>query len=166
MPGDAQRIVRGLEVVLASGRRLSEWQRMRPFGAATLAGARLGLTLPRTVLYHRIAARVESMAARGLAREVQALLAAGLSPEAPAFQAIGYREFVRVVRGEWTEGEAIAATVAATRRYAKRQETWWRKEASVTWFEAGDMERMQVATLAHLSTAGFWRGHDDDQAQH
>lgn len=158
MPNDSQRVLRALEVALATGRCLSEWQRARPFGSAGLAATRIGLTLPRSVLYDRIAARVTRMHALGLAREVQQLLDAGVPADAPAFQAIGYREFTRHLRGEWTVEQALAETVAASRRYAKRQETWWRREANVVWFDAGDLDGAESGALAHLvDSAGFRR---------
>lgn len=157
MPNDRQRVLRALEVALATGRTMSEWQRAQPFGATRVAATRIGLTLPRSVLYDRIAARVTRMHARGLAREVQRLLDAGVPADAPAFQAIGYREIARHLRGEWTVERALAETVAASRRYAKRQETWWRRETDVVWFDAGDLDGAESDALAHLDSAGFRR---------
>jgi tRNA dimethylallyltransferase len=157
MPNDGQRVLRALEVALATGRTLSDWQRALPFGVTGVAATRIGLTLPRSVLYDRIAARVTRMHARGLAREVQQLLDAGVPADAPAFQAIGYREFARHLRGEWTVEQALAETVAASRRYAKRQETWWRREADVVWLDAGDLDGAESGALAHLDSAGFRR---------
>jgi tRNA dimethylallyltransferase len=157
MPNDRQRILRALEVALATGRPMSEWQSAHPFGAARVAATRIGLTLPRSVLYDRIAARVVHMHARGLAREVQRLLDAGVPADAPAFQAIGYREIARHLRGEWTVEQALAETVAASRRYAKRQETWWRREVDVAWFDAVDLDGAESDALAHLDSAGFRR---------
>ncbi len=149
-PGDAQRTLRALEVARATGRPLSDWVAQQPFGRGRLAATRVGLTLPRTVLYDRIAVRVRGMRDRGLAAEVESLLASGLQPELPAFQAIGYRQFARYARGEWTLERAVEETIRATRRFAKRQETWFRKEPDVTWFDARDEGAVHAAVLAHL----------------
>lgn len=135
-PGDTQRILRALEVVVASGRPQSEWWR-RAAEEPPLAVLRLGLTLPRGVLYDRISARVGRMVERGWVGEVDALLGRGISVSVPAFQAIGYREIVRHLQGESTLDEATRSIVVATRRYAKRQLTWFRREA-VRWLPATD----------------------------
>jgi tRNA dimethylallyltransferase len=103
-----------------------------------LGALRVGLTLMRPVLYDRIARRVRGMMESGWADEVELLLRGGVAPEVPAFQAIGYRQLVRHLRGEWTRERAVEETLRATRRFAKRQETWFRREADVVWLDAGD----------------------------
>ncbi len=149
-PGDTQRVLRALEVALASGRPLSSWLEEQPFGIQNIAAIRVGLTLPRAILYDRIAGRVTQMVQDGWAQEVRGLLESGLSPNLPAFQAIGYRQLVYHVRGEWSLGRAIDETVRATRRFAKRQETWFRKEPDVTWFSAEDLDRRLPQVLEHV----------------
>jgi tRNA dimethylallyltransferase len=149
-PGDTQRVLRALEVALASGRPLSSWLEEQPFGIQSIAAIRVGLTLPRAILYDRIAGRVTQMVQDGWAQEVRGLLESGLSPNLPAFQAIGYRQLVYHVRGEWSLGRAIDETVRATRRFAKRQETWFRKEPDVTWFSAEDLDRRLPQVLEHV----------------
>ena len=134
-PADVQRVVRALEVARTTGRPLSAWIAEKPAGEEPLPAVRVGLTLPRTLLYDRIAARVARMLADGWVEEVRELLAQGVAPEAPAFQAIGYRQLVRFVRGEWSLEDAVAETVRATRRFAKRQLTWFRNEPEVRWFD-------------------------------
>lgn len=134
-PADVQRVVRALEVARTTGRPLSAWIAERPAGEEPLAAVRVGLTLPRAVLYDRIAARVAAMLARGWVEEVRGLLDRGVDAEAPAFQAIGYRQLVRFVRGEQGLEEAVEETVRATRRFAKRQLTWFRNEPEVRWFD-------------------------------
>lgn len=143
---DTQRILRALEVALVSGRPLSEWIADRPFGTdpSPLPMIAIGLTLPRSVLYDRVASRVARMVERGWVQEVASLLARGFAPSLPAFQAIGYRQLALHVRGEWPLERALEETVRATRRFAKRQETWFRKEPAVTWFSNGDLERRIV----------------------
>jgi tRNA dimethylallyltransferase len=139
-PGDTQRVLRALEVARVSGRPLSSWIAQQPFGIQRIAAVRIGLTLPRGILYDAIARRVARMVQAGWVEEVAGLLAKGLAPDLPAFQAIGYRQLVRHVIGEWSLEHAIGETVRATRRFAKRQETWFRKEPDVTWFPAQDLE--------------------------
>lgn len=134
-PADVQRVVRALEVARSTGLPLSAWIAARPAGEEPLAAVRVGLTLPRALLYDLIAARVARMLADGWVEEVRGLLDRGVDPEAPAFQAIGYRQLVRFVRGEWSLEEAVADTVRATRRFAKRQLTWFRNEPEVRWFD-------------------------------
>ncbi len=142
---DTQRILRALEVALVSGRPLSQWIADRPFDAARsdpapLRVVAIGLTLPRSVLYDRIAGRVARMVEQGWVEEVERLLSRGFSPTLPAFQAIGYRQLALSVRGEWPLERALEDTIRATRQFAKRQETWFRKEPAVTWFSNGDLE--------------------------
>jgi tRNA dimethylallyltransferase len=152
-PGDRQRVLRALEVALASGRPLSAWIARQPFGIQSIAAIRVGLTLPRSILYDRIAGRVARMVESGWIEEVRGLIARGLDPDLPAFQAIGYRQLVHHVRGDWSLAKAVEETVAATRRFAKRQETWFRKEPDVTWFSAEDLERGIPRVLEHVQRA-------------
>ncbi len=149
-PGDRQRILRALEVALGSGRPLSAWIRSQPMGGAPLPAVRIGLTLPRSILYDRIAGRVHRMVGRGWVAEVEGLLRRGVEPDAPAFQAIGYRQIVRHVSGIWSLEAAVEDTVRATRRYAKRQMTWFRREKEVRWFSALDANQALTALLREL----------------
>jgi len=135
-PGDRQRIVRALEVALASGRPLSAWIRDQPFGRRRLAARRIGLTLPRSILYDRIADRAREMVGRGWIDEITSMLDQGIGPEAPAFQAIGYRQLIRHLSGQGSLDEALDDIIRATRRYAKRQMTWFRKERDIHWVPA------------------------------
>lgn len=149
--GDAQRILRALEVAAVSGRPLSAWIATKPLETERVAAFRLGLTLPRTILYDRIERRVVCMVERGWVREVAELLAQGIAPDCPAFQAIGYRQLVRHVQGDWTLDQALADIVQATRRFAKRQETWFRREPEVHWIDARDAERGALHALSSIS---------------
>lgn len=152
MAGDRQRILRALEVERLSGRPLSSWVRDRPTGAAPLAHAeRIGLTLARSILYDRIADRVGKMIERGWVAEVENLLRRGARPEAPAFQAIGYRQLIKYLHGGWSLEEAVTDITRATRRYAKRQQTWFRKEQKVRWIPADDLAGNLRALLGELT---------------
>jgi tRNA dimethylallyltransferase len=152
--GDTQRIVRALEVAVASGRPLSAWIADNPAPSRPLSALHVGLTLPRAILYDRISVRVDRMLERGWLEEVRGLLAMGIPPEAPAFQAIGYRQMVRCIRGELPLDEAIDETVRATRRFAKRQMTWFRKESQVNWFDPRSLAEDMSDILRLLEESG------------
>ena len=132
-PRDAQRTLRALEVAHGTGRPLSRWLAESASARREWSGPRVGLTLPRAALYDRIGARVDRMIARGWLDEVRGLLASGVRAEAPAFQAIGYAQWVRHLAGEFDLEEATRQIVVATRRYAKRQQTWFRREPGIDW---------------------------------
>ena len=106
-PGDSYRILRALEVALSTGKSLSDWVAETPFGVDTLPVVRIGLTLPRAILYDRIAARVGNMLQDGWLEEVTGLLSRGVSPStSPAFEAIGYRQLAEHLRGDCSLEEA------------------------------------------------------------
>jgi tRNA dimethylallyltransferase len=157
--GDTQRTMRALEVALATGRPLSSWIGEQPFEAQRIAVVRVGLTLPRGILYDRIAGRVAWMMEAGWLGEVAGLLQRGLSPRLPAFQAIGYRQLVRHLEGDGSLELAVAGIVRETRRFAKRQETWFRKEPDVTWFSAQELKRQIPGVLRHAKHRGLGRAY-------
>jgi len=160
--GDTQRTLRALEVALATGRPLSSWVEEQPLGTQGIAGIeviRVGLTLPRGILYDRIAGRVARMMEAGWIGEVAGLLQQGLSPRLPAFQAIGYRQLVRHLEGDGSLEQAVAEIVRETRRFAKRQETWFRKEPDVTWFSAQELKRQIPGVLRHAKHRGLGRAY-------
>jgi tRNA dimethylallyltransferase len=134
-PRDRQRIVRALEVFFATRRGLSEWIRETPFGPDRYDAIKIGLNMERRALYRRIDARVDGFFANGLIEEVRGLLSGGCPPAANAFKALGYRESMAHLNGDLARDEAIALTRRNTRRYAKRQLTWFRREPEVAWFE-------------------------------
>ena len=152
--GDTQRTLRALELALSSGYPQSWWIARSPFARDALPAVRIGLTLPRTVLYHRIAERVSAMVAMGWVGEVERLLEAGWDTGLPAFQAIGYRQLARNVHGEIGLDQAVEETVRATRRFAKRQATWFRREPDVVWFDAHDPEATVSRVLDFLKNQG------------
>jgi tRNA dimethylallyltransferase len=126
-PADTQRVVRAYEVAQATGRRLGDWQRdqasARDFSAAVI------LLLPsREPLYAACDARFLDMLARGAVEEVKALLGRDLDPSLPAMRALGVRDLTAYVRGQVDRDGAIAAAQQATRNYAKRQMTWFRRQ--------------------------------------
>lgn len=135
---DRVRIIRALEVLETTGRPISAHFRetRSPVGDRTVL--RLGLKLERERLCRRIDERVERMFARGLVDEVRELLERGVPASAPPFRALGYNHVLRLLRGEIGRDEAVALTKTDTRRYAKRQMTWFRKMAGVAWFAPDD----------------------------
>lgn len=125
--GGRQRGARAIEVALLTGRALSWWQReARATGA--MCPWYIHLTLPREVLHRRIATRVDGMLAAGLVAEVRGLLKSGLAADAAGLDGVGYREIVAMLRGNLPTSGLRDAIVVATRRYAKRQETWFRHQ--------------------------------------
>ena len=127
-PGDRQRLTRALAVARASGRPLSAWQAETRPAIAADAWRAVVLEPPREALYARIDARLIAMAGAGAVDEAAALVRRGLDPRLPAMKAVGLRELAAHATGEATLEEAIAAAQQATRRYAKRQLTWFRNQ--------------------------------------
>jgi tRNA dimethylallyltransferase len=138
-PRDALRVSRALEVAVQTGHPAvtsgaGAWR--EPAGTLAYRVVAVGLTAPRPALYGALDARVDRMLAAGLLDEVRALLEAGLSPALPAMQGIGYRHLASVAETGRGLDAAIATMKRDTRRYAKRQWTWFAREPEVTWIEA------------------------------
>ena len=137
LPGNGRRIVRALEVVELSG---------RPF-SATLPSyesvydhvVQVGVRVPRVQLDERIAGRVAGMWREGLVAEVRGLAAAGLREGRTASRALGYAQVLRFLAGEWSQEQAAAQTVRATQRFARRQESWFRRDPRITWLDGADL---------------------------
>ena len=150
-PADEQKLIRAIEVCLLMKKTLSEVHRG---GRTPLEGWRavkIGLMPAREALYERVHARTEAMLARGWLEEVRGLAESGLSENAKPFDFIGYRELRAVARGDMALEEARDAIQQATRHYAKRQMTWFRREAGVEWLAGfGDEERIQKEALARI----------------
>jgi tRNA dimethylallyltransferase len=152
-PADEQKLIRAIEVCLLTRKPISEVHRS---GRSPLKGWRVvkvGLMPPREQLNERIHARTDAMLKHGWMEEVQALLERGLAENAKPFHFIGYRELRAVLRGEISPEVARAAIQQATRRYAKRQLTWFRKETGVQWFAGfGDDAALQAAAIDWLGS--------------
>lgn len=134
-PGNTRRIVRALEVYALSGRPISELHRQRP--AVPFDALRVGLRWPRELLYERINARVIGMVNEGLVEEARRLLDAGFAPGLRSLQTVGYREAIDHLSGKIGREEMIALIQMNTRRFAKRQLTWFRAEPGIRWYEVG-----------------------------
>lgn len=135
---DRIRIVRALEVYEATGRPLSEHFLRTESPVRGTNIVKIGLRLDREALYRRIEDRVDRMFDRGLVAEVRGLLERGVTTGAPPFQALGYRHVLKHLAGELTLDQARGLTKQDTRRYAKRQMTWFRKMGGVSWFGPDD----------------------------
>src|SRR5258706_563204 len=146
-PNDEVRIVRALEVATVTGHRLSAWQQGHRFGEAAFDALVVGLAVAPAVLAARIAARVDAMLAAGWLDEVRALGARGYADDAPVWRTLGYDAMRAVVDARRPLAEARAATVLATRRYAKRQRTWFRHQAAVEWRDP-DADRARIVADA------------------
>ena len=132
-PQDGVRLVRALEVALATGTPLSRWQSRHGFAEAPYEALLIGLARPTPDLDRRIAMRAETMLAAGFLDEVRHLRAQGVDAGAPALRAVGYREMLACLEGRLDRDGALAATVLATRQFAKRQRTWFRREPGIRW---------------------------------
>jgi tRNA dimethylallyltransferase len=148
-PTDAQKLIRAIEVCILTRKPISEVHRS---GRNPLQGwhaLKIGLMPSRDLLYQRIDARTGDMLESGWLAEVQGLHSSGLTENAKVFDFIGYREMLAVLRGSTTLGKARTAIQQATRHYAKRQLTWFRKDLSIRWFGgAGDDPHVQNKVLA------------------
>ena len=108
----------------------------------------IGVDIDRPTLDERIARRVDEMFADGLVEEVEALLARGLAEGRTAQRAIGYREVVGFLAGDRTLAEAVEQTKAAPRRFARRQDGWFRKDPRIVWVAHDDPDRVETAVAA------------------
>ena len=131
---DRKRIIRALEVYLETGETITAHNRKTQLIPPRYSPLWLGLDFEnRADLYGRIDRRVGLMLEQGLIAEIQGLLAAGVPPKCTAMQAIGYKEFLAALKGECTIGEAADQVRQASRRYAKRQLTWFRRNRKIHW---------------------------------
>jgi len=139
-PNDGFRIVRALEVFLTTGAPISQCQQIHDFKSDRYQSLTFGLQMDRTLLYDRINQRVDIMMAKGLLDEVKGLVNQGYSLELKSMQSIGYRHMGMYLKGEVNLEEAVRLLKRDTRRYAKRQFTWFNKEKDLIWINAGDTE--------------------------
>jgi tRNA dimethylallyltransferase len=152
LPSNGRRIVRALEVIELTGRPFTA---TLPDYAASVPARQLGLKLPREELDRRIETRVDQMFAAGFEDEVRKLEQAGLREGRTASRALGYQQLLRHLAGEWTLDQARAETVRATRRFARRQESWFRRDPRITWLgtTAPDLLGRALAAISPESAA-------------
>jgi tRNA dimethylallyltransferase len=150
-PKNARRVIRALEVITLTG---------KPFGAGLDAEHRpwysntlvMGLRSPREELVRRLDERVTAMWAAGLVDEVRGLISAGIESGVTASRAIGYQQCLAFIGGSLSEAEAIEETQALTRRYARRQVSWFGRSADTQWYDSDDQTAVAQA-FALLSSA-------------
>jgi tRNA dimethylallyltransferase len=140
---NGRRIVRALEVIEITGRPFTAT--LPPPAYADPATVQIGVDIDRPTLDARIADRVRRMWDQGLVEEVRRLAAQGLRDGLTANRALGYRQVLAFLDGDITEDEAFEQTVAATRRFARRQDSWFRKDPRITWVDHDDPERVDRA---------------------
>lgn len=135
-PADKRRIVRAVEIYILTGETITRHDEETKKRPKRYDAVKIALTFAdRAVLYDRINARVDKMVSDGLFDEVKGLLDSGLSPACTSMQAIGYKEPAAYFRGEMSKDEAIELIKLSSRRYAKRQLTWLRRDTTVLWHE-------------------------------
>ncbi len=152
-PRNVRRVIRALEVIEHTGRPFSAQRRKHPPPYDILI---IGLTRPREELYRRIDQRIDKMLAAGLVDEVRSLLAAGYDPQLPALTGIGYRQIVGYLQGQYDLAEAVRRLRHDTRRYARHQYAWFRRnDPRIRWVDVSHADALQtVITLVHAFLTG------------
>jgi tRNA dimethylallyltransferase len=141
-PANSRRVIRALEVIELTGRPFSAALPKRDFVTATTM---VGLSVDRALLDERVDARVQRMWRQGLHAEVEELLQRGLRQGVTASRAIGYSQAIAVIDGAISEAQAIDDTARATRRYARRQESWFRPDPRIRWLDASSKVGLEAA---------------------
>ena len=134
-PNNIVRVIRALEVYELTGTPMSELQQQWHLEKQRYPFIAFGITMPRALLYRRIEQRVDVMLANGLIAEVESLLAVGYSRDTIALRSFGYKELIAYLDGDCTYLEAISQLKQNTRRFAKRQLTWFRKDTRIEWLD-------------------------------
>ncbi|MEW6593948.1 MAG: tRNA (adenosine(37)-N6)-dimethylallyltransferase MiaA [Thermodesulfobacteriota bacterium] len=152
-PGDRQRLLRALEIMEASGIPWSQWLSQKEQTPLLDNVLVIGLDCDRERLYRRINRRVAQMAEAGLLDEVRGLLARGYDPRLKPLQSIGYRHMIRYLGGELGWEQTLELLARDTRRYAKRQITWFRHMTGIQWFAPEQIEAVRERVEHFLSAS-------------
>ena len=149
------RIIRALEVFRETGKPMSHFQanKKRGKGSSPITHLKVGLNRERTLLYERINERVDHMINQGLEAEVRGLLEQGYSPDLQALHSIGYKEMIQYIQGEIDREEAIRLIKRNSRRYAKRQLTFFRRYTDIFWAEAEDQGEIKSWIENHINSS-------------
>lgn len=142
-PNDRYRIIRALETYETTGRPISAHQQEHRFRDTPYRHLQIGLNMEREKLYERINLRVDAMIQAGLLAEVEALLASGFGENLKSMQSLGYRHMVDYLKGRCGWEQTLHTLKRDTRRYAKRQLTWFRADPTVHWLEPSEVERAE-----------------------
>ncbi|MFW6052275.1 MAG: tRNA (adenosine(37)-N6)-dimethylallyltransferase MiaA [Desulfosalsimonas sp.] len=153
-PNDTYRIIRALEVYEITGRPISEYQQSHRFADSPFCTLKIGLHIERQKLYERINQRIEKMITDGLLAEVHGLLEKGYGPELKSMQSLGYRHMTDYLREKLSWLDAVDQMKRDTRRYAKRQLVWFRKDPEIIWTSPDDMEGIFGRIKKFLSQGG------------
>lgn len=159
-PNDKNKTLRSLEVRLLQGSSLTSTFESERTGLSGCVPIKIGLNPPRDLLYARLNERTRRMfhpdpGHESLVDEVRRLLSAGVPRDAKPFESLGYKQLLQLLEGRITEEQAVASTQQETRNYAKRQQTWFRREHGVHWLAGfGDDPSMQREALEVLAKAG------------
>ena len=149
-PNNLVRVIRALEVYELTGTPMSKLQQQWHPEKQRYPFIAFGLTMPRALLYQRIEQRVDVMLANGLIAEVELLLAAGYARDSVALQSFGYRELIAYLDGDCTYLEAISQLKQNTRRFAKRQLTWFRKDTRIEWLDRESTPDIVASVLGKI----------------
>jgi tRNA dimethylallyltransferase len=141
-PNDVYRIIRALEVFESSGKSLSKWHREHRFSETQYCVLKLGLYIEKEILYKQIDQRVDMMITEGLIEEVRAILKRGYSADLKSMKAIGYSHVINYLLGNCTLDEAVRTLKRDTRRYSKRQMTWFRADAEINWIKPSEINTL------------------------
>ncbi len=152
-PNDSFRIVRALEIFEATGRPISEFHARHRFSESPFQAIKIGLRVERSELYARIDRRVEAMLADGLLAEVAGLLRMGFDPGLKPLQSLGYRHMIAHLNGTLSLAEALRTLKRDTRRYAKRQMTWFAADPTIIWTAPAGLPRLYPRIAAFLAQA-------------
>jgi len=152
IPDNGRRVVRALEVIALTGRPYSA--SLPTLDYVDPRTIQIGADIDRPTLDERISQRVDEMFAGGFVAEVEGLLVRGLEDGRTARRAIGYREVVGLLAGDRTLAEAMDRTKAATRRFSRRQDGWFRKDERILWIDHDDPDRVELAARAIESLGG------------
>ncbi len=142
-PNDTYRIIRALEVHELTGKTITAFQREHGFKDNRFRVLKIGLRINREVLYDRINHRVDAMIDSGFLDEVQGLLDMGYSDDLKSMQSIGYRHLVDFIKGRCSWDETMRTLKRDTRRYAKRQLTWFKADPAIVWREPGHLREIR-----------------------
>jgi tRNA dimethylallyltransferase len=142
-PRDESKVIRALEVYQLSGRRMSEFQREHGFAERPFAALMIGLKRDRDRLYRRIEERIDWQLAHGLIEETKRFLAQGCQRDSAAMKGLGYRQVAEHLAGEYDAAEMVRRFKRDTRRFSKRQMTWFRKEPGIQWLMIEESESVQ-----------------------
>jgi len=140
-PNDSFRVIRALEFFKTNSQKISDWQKNHDFNDQRYAFIKLGLYMDREKLYERINERVDIMLSQGLLKEVVNLMNCGYSLDLKSMQSIGYKHMGMFIKKEIEWGEAVRLLKRDTRRYAKRQLTWFNKDKEINWVKPSEIEK-------------------------